>query len=101
MKIIAVNINQKLAEGINLHEATKRAWILNINKCQKYSYLIGVAKGEIRSYFKIDDCLTDEKEPPRSKFKLTKCTLDEEKLIHNYINCNNIKLKYFVAKYIN
>ncbi len=45
--IIAVNISNALAEGENLLETTRRAWDLDIEKCQEHDYVIGVEKGQI------------------------------------------------------
>jgi len=104
MKIIAVNINKALPLN-SLRAtliATERAWKLNINKCKNYTYVIGIAKGDICSYayFKLNGVTIDLTEPPRVKFDLSQCSQTEITNIDNYLSNNGIDLLGVTTKYI-
>jgi len=98
MKIIAVNISKQY-KNETLLNATRRAWILDINKCKDFDYVIGVVIGDIFSYFRKVNVMPD-REIRRVCFDLEKCSNDEELEIRNYISSHNIKLRGFVTKYI-
>lgn len=100
MKIIAVNINKALDSGANVKDATERAWKLNKENCSGYKYVIGVSKGVIRGYFKLNGVTTDLSEPPRVKFDLVPCSPSEKDLIDRFIDDEGINLNGITTKYI-
>jgi len=98
MKIIAVNIS-KTSKNKSLLQATERAWKLNRNKAQKYTFVIGVENNFAKSFFKINNVSIDEKHINRIMFDLTKCSESDEATIKKYIE--KISLKRFTTKYLN
>ena len=98
MKLIAVNINKALAKKASAFDATKRAWKLNEVKFRKNlpDFVIGVASGIIKGYYKFEDVNTDI-EPKRVKFTLTNCDKNEISRIDTFTSERN--LKYFVIKH--
>lgn len=97
MKLLAVNIRITIKQ-LPPKEAIERAWRLNESKLNKYKpdFIIGVESGNIRGYFKIENSEPDYIQK-RVKFKLIKCTVDEETQIKSFINGK--KIKYFTVKY--
>jgi len=99
MKIIAVNIHNKLAEGMSTMAATQRAWIFNLNNLLNDlpDFVIGVAAGNVKGYFKLLSVGPDIL-PGRVIFTLRNCTPAEIIIINSAILGEN--LKYFVTKII-
>lgn len=101
MKIIAVNINKGIDMHMDFKSATERAWLLNLEKCKKYDFVIGVSFGEIKVYYKLIDVTYDRHEIERVCFDLIPCNNSEISTIIKYIYRNKINLNRIVVKYIN
>ena len=99
MKIIAVNIKNNIVTMPNVMAATERAWKLKIENASPYDYVIGVANGTIKGYFKIENVIEDTIEPDKIRFNLIECSSVEKKSIDSATK--GINLKYFITKYIN
>lgn len=99
MKIIAVNIS-KTRHNNSLIQATERAWVLNINRARKYSFLIGVSNNTVHSYFKISNINIDNSQSNRVKFNLIPCSNNDQINIDNHIKNKGISLNKFTTKYI-
>jgi len=91
MKIIAVKINitYPLLPTIC---ATKRAWNLDLKKCKKYDYVVGVSEKQIKGVYKLIDVFKDCIDPKRVEFILCPCTPVEEFVIKNEIYKNPEKI---------
>lgn len=98
MKIIAVNIKHNVSK-MTIMAATERAWRLNINNARLYDYVIGVAYGSAKGFFKIESIVKDKSYSNRVRFNLIDCSPTEKKQINSIIK--NINTKGFVTKYIN
>lgn len=98
MKILAVNIHNQLAKGLSVLASTERAWLLDKNKFEKNlpDFVIGVANGVIKGYFRLLGVSIDKIEPNRLKFTLTACNKVEIARIDDFIKDKN--LRYFVIK---
>lgn len=98
MKILAVNIHNQLAKKLSVLDATKRAWLLDENKFEKNLpvFVIGVANGDIKGYFRLMGWNKDKIEPNRLEFTLDGCTEAEIVSIDNFTKDKN--LRYFVTK---
>lgn len=90
--IIAVNISKALAEKKSLHEATRRAWDLDIEKCKEHDFVIGVEKGQMKSCFLLIDVVPDKEAEKRVAFELKKCSKATEKMIKEHIHYDDINL---------
>ena len=98
MKIIAVNITKTLASGLSVQLSTEREWKINLVKCSKYDYVIGISRGKIEGLFKKTGENIIPLKPNRVKFDLIE--LDPTCIINCFNNNSSIGLKGFVAKYI-
>lgn len=90
--IIAVNISKELAKGKTDLQATERAWSLDILKCRKHDYVIGVVKGKIQVCYKLIDVFPDTILAKKVAFKLEPCSEETEQMIRSYIRDNDINL---------
>jgi len=99
MKIIGVNIHKALSKKSTVINATERAWLLNKSKCAGFDYVIGVAGGQIKGYFKLNGVSADRKEPKRVKFDITACNTKEIRLINSFLGGGGHNLGHFVTKY--
>lgn len=98
MRILAVNIHNQLANGLSVLASTERAWLLDKNKFEKNlpDFVIGVANGVIKGYFRLLGVSIDKIEPNRLQFTLIACNNVEIASIDNFIKDKN--LRYFVIK---
>jgi hypothetical protein len=97
MKILAVNIHNQLAKGLDFLASTERAWLLDENKFRENlpDFVIGVASGVIKGYFRLQDVFPDI-EPNRLRFSSVDCDKNEIDSIDNFTKDKN--LRYFVIK---
>ena len=98
MKILAVNIHNQHNKKLSVLAATERAWMLDENKFKENlpDFVIGVANGVIKGYFRLLGVSIDIIEPNRLKFTLTACNKNEIESIDNFTKGKN--LRYFVIK---
>jgi hypothetical protein len=96
MNLIAVNISKQF-EKKGLLAATEEAWKLNQNKFRKNlpEFVIGVASGNIKSYYKFLSESYDEA-TNRIVFSLSECDKTDKAKIDSFTKNKN--LKYFVIK---
>jgi len=99
MKILAVNIHNQLAKGLGVLASTERAWKLDEKKFKENlpNFVIGVASGKIRAYYRLQDVFPDI-EPNRLRFSLIDCDKNEISMIDRFTMDKN--LSYFVTKQV-
>ena len=96
--IIAVNISKTLVVdnrlGVTkeaLLKAMEKAWSLNVDRCKKHEYVIGVVKGEIKGRFHLKSVfLTKDKQ--RVQFELEECSPEDEKKIKDCLDSHAVNL---------
>lgn len=98
MKIIAVNITKTLASGLSVQLSTEKEWKINLTKCSKYDYVIGVSRGKIEGLFKKINQNIILTKSNRVEFNLVE--LDATCIINCFNANTSIGLKGFVTKYI-
>lgn len=103
--IILVNIGKSLSQRKSYLEATRRKWKLNLERCKECQWVVGVANGEAKCFFFLDDVFPDPENPSRVAFDLSPCIAKDEENIRKILTCNETNLKgiqrgkYLRAKY--
>lgn len=94
--MILVIITNSLRSGMDIREASSRAWQLNLSRCYGEDYLVAVSRRKVAGVFKIVDVEPDDVLRDRVKFTLDECTKHEiedvmDKLIDERLNFSGTK----------
>ena len=91
--IVFVNIGKSLEEGKSFEEAPKRKWKLKLERCKECDFVIGVAQGQAKCFFILNDVYPDLEDPSRVAFELGPCIQEDIENLMKIIEYNDVNLK--------
>ncbi len=54
-KLLSININREFIPGGDLYEATRKSWVLSIDRASKCEYVLAEYRGLVRAVFKVNE----------------------------------------------
>lgn len=68
-KFILIKVKQEVADDFGLYEATRKSWVLNLERAKEYRIVLSVINGVVRKVYEVDEWYIEPTNTKRIGFK--------------------------------